>query len=221
MGAITGSKKRFFVLVRGKTSGALRINYYLGEKNGTATGLKGFVPLFPQTEFRGSDRQITIVRSLVCLFVCVPLCLCVFVCPCEKNGTAAGLKGFVPLFPQTEFRGSDRQITIVRSLVCLFVCVPLCLCVFVCPCEKNGTATGLKGFVPLFLQTEFRGSDRQITIVRSLVCLLVCVPLFLCVCVFVCSLARRRERRWGLRALYLCFHRWSFEAVTGKSPSCV
>lgn len=34
LGAVTGVKKRYFVLVRGKQTGALRINYYANETNG-------------------------------------------------------------------------------------------------------------------------------------------------------------------------------------------
>ena len=71
LGAITGSKNRYFVLVQGRNSGAVRINYYTDQN---AKDLKGHISIYPTSACTSSDRLLSIVSFSVCV-VCV--CVCV------------------------------------------------------------------------------------------------------------------------------------------------
>jgi hypothetical protein len=48
-GVLTGSKKRYFVLVKGALSHLLRFNYYAAFRNGFPADKKGAIELFPGT----------------------------------------------------------------------------------------------------------------------------------------------------------------------------
>ncbi len=63
LGALTGEKKRYFVLVFGTDSRMLMFAYYADVQNGRPVDRKGFIPLSPESRVSASGTSLVIVRN--------------------------------------------------------------------------------------------------------------------------------------------------------------
>jgi hypothetical protein len=70
-GALTGEKRRYFVLLYGIDSRMLKFTYFADVQHGRPIDRKGFVPLTTESRVSASGSHITIVRSSVCVCVFV------------------------------------------------------------------------------------------------------------------------------------------------------
>ena len=94
MGKLTGSKKRYFLLVFGSFTKVLKWNYYSNVKLGSPIDKKGHIAILPSSEITSKGKDLTIVSNnaacvcvmlvcvCVCVCVCVSVCVCVCVCVC-------------------------------------------------------------------------------------------------------------------------------------------
>ena len=68
-GVLTGSKKRYFVLVRGVMSRLLRFNYYASFRGGAPSDKRGAIELFPGTKCAVNGTLLTIVRQYAHVYI--------------------------------------------------------------------------------------------------------------------------------------------------------
>ena len=64
LGLLTGSKRRYFLLVRGCASGLLKLNYYSDVRGGGPVDKKGAIELLPNASISTDGSTILIVRPL-------------------------------------------------------------------------------------------------------------------------------------------------------------
>ena len=61
--ALTGEKKRYFVLVEGKTTHMLKFTYFASvDKAGQPYNRKGYIPIIPSSSIFAMGKQILVVR---------------------------------------------------------------------------------------------------------------------------------------------------------------
>jgi hypothetical protein len=64
IGALTGEKRRFFILQRAVNTGSLRIAYFAPDASDQPTVLKGKIMLYPSTTVEAQDSAILLVCPL-------------------------------------------------------------------------------------------------------------------------------------------------------------